>query len=100
MIFRDDEIAAQARVRALKDEIRILRRHPLAEAARDLRADIARAQRRSRRSAARAARRKKPARWLLPRSLTEIVVAGAIGATVLTLVLGVVYLVLSVASIL
>ena len=100
MTYRDDEIAAQARARALKDEIRILRRHTLAGVARDLRADIAREQRRSRRAAAATARRGKPAGWLLPRSLTEIVVAGAIGATVLTLILGVVYVVLSVASLL
>ena len=100
MIFRDDELAAQARARALHDEITILRRHPLAGAARHLHARIARAERRSRRAAAALARRRKPAGWLRPRSLTEIVVAGALAATVLTLGLGVLYLAVSLASIL
>ncbi len=97
MILRDDEVAARARVRALRDEIRILRRHPLAAAARELRADIERTERRSRRIAAAIARRKRRAGWLRPRSLTEVAVAVALVATAFTLALGLVYLALSLA---
>lgn len=100
MTFRDDEVAAQARVRALQKEITLVGRHPLADAARDLRSRIARVERRNRSAAAAMSRRRGSAGWLCPRSLTEVVVACALAATSLTIGLGVIYLALSLASIL
>ena len=100
MTFRDDELAAQARVRALQKDITVLRRHPLADAARDLRSRIARVEHRNRRAAAAMSRRTRLAGWLRPRSLTEVVVACGLAATALTLALGALYLAVSLGSIL
>jgi hypothetical protein len=91
VIYRNDDLAAKARLLALKKEVTLLRRHPLADAARLMRERIAREERRNHRIAAAIARQRQRFGWLRPRSLTEVVVACALVSTTLTLALGLVF---------
>jgi hypothetical protein len=98
VIYRDDELALAVIAESLRREAIALGRDPRREAARSLRAQIRRAQRSGERAARACARRRDGFLWLVPRSVTELVVACALVYASLTVVLSLVFVVVCVVA--
>lgn len=98
MIYRNDELAASAQIRCLEREITALGQEPHVQAARSLRAQIRREQRRGERAARALERRRRGGSWIVPPSVTEVVVACAVAYATLTLALGIAFMGLCVVS--
>ncbi len=95
MIYRDDRVACEARIRVLETELRMLRRESNSLATRGLRRRL----RQERRSLIWARRRlSDKVGWIVPRSMSELLVALGVAMICLTLAAGVVFIVACVAS--
>ena len=96
MIFRDDRLAAEARIRVLETELRTLRRESRSRMTLSLRRRLHQEHRSLVWARRRLAQR---VGWMLPRSMSELLVALGVAMICLTLTGGVVFLVACVASI-
>lgn len=94
MIYRDDRVAAEARIQVLEVELRALRRESQSLKTRTLRRRLEQ----EHRALVWARRRLAERGWLLPRSMSELLVALGIAMICVTLAGGVVFLVACVAS--
>jgi len=96
MIFRDDRLACEARIRVLETELRTLRR----ESQSRMTASLRRRLHNEHRSLIWARRRlTQRVGWMLPRSMSELLVALGVAMICLTLAGGFAFLVAIVASI-
>ena len=96
MIYRDDRLACEARIRVLETELRSLRTESRSLMTRSLRRRL----RQEHRALVWAQRRlAERVGWILPRSMSEVLVALGVAMICVTLAAGAIFLVACVASI-